>query len=49
VAHSDLSKVFHTDDTSTFWMDISDLSGGDSEKKNGDPHLDSEVSLCIVY
>ena len=30
-------------------MDISALSGGDSEKKNGYPHLDSEVSLLIVY
>jgi hypothetical protein len=35
LGQSDISKVFHTDDTFTFWIDILDLSGGDSEKKNG--------------
>ena len=45
---SDVSKVFEADDICILLMDIPDLSGGDSEKKNGYPHLDSEVSLFIV-
>jgi hypothetical protein len=32
---SDISQVFETDDTCTFWIDIPDLSGGGTGRREG--------------